>query len=370
MKFIIKKEVLIEGLNNVSKAISSKNLIPILAGIKFDLTGDGLYLSASDTDISIQSFISKDDIVSIEEEGSIVIYGKYIVEIIKKLPNTDILLEVIDGYKMLITTENSKFDLNGINPSEFPNLALEESKEPIILKNSDFKSLINKVSFACSQSENRPILTGINFIIKDNVLEVLATDSYRLAKNSINIDYNNGNEINIVIPSRNLLELVKIIDDSSNIEMHLFNNKVLFKYRNMLFQSRLLNGTYPTNASVIPKNFDIIFNVNIDLLYNMIDRASLLTSDKDKNTIKLILDKENLIILSNSPEIGKVEEKINLKTGNEINISFSSKYMMEALRSYEYEEVMVCINNEISPIVLKSKKDENLVQLLLPIKTY
>lgn len=370
MKFVIKKEYLIEGLNNVSKAISSKNLIPILAGIKFELTKGGLYLSASDTDISIQSFIDKENILEINELGSIVIYGKYIVEIVRKLPNTNITFEVLDGYKMLITTENSEFNLNGINPNEFPNLYLEETKEPIIFKNSEFKALINNVAFASSQSETRPILTGINFLINNDVLEVLATDSYRLAKYSILVDKIKSNEINVVIPCRNLVELTKIIDDNGNIEMHLFNNKVLFKYKNILFQSRLLNGTYPTNSSVIPSNFDITFEVEVNTLYNMIDRASLLTSDKDKNTIKLMLNKDELIILSNSPEIGKVEERLKLVTNKEINISFSSKYMMEALKSFETEKVMICMNNDISPIIIKSLQNNNLIQLLLPIKTY
>ena len=114
MKFVVKKEILLDSLNNTSKAISTKNLIPILTGIKFDLKEDGLYLYASDTDVSIRSFISKDKLTSLDEVGSIVIGGKYIVEIIRKLPDTDISIEVLDGYKMLISTSNTEFNLNGI----------------------------------------------------------------------------------------------------------------------------------------------------------------------------------------------------------------------------------------------------------------
>ena len=227
MKFIIKKEILMENLNNVSKAISSKNLIPILSGIKFELNKKGLFLSASDTDISIECFIDKENIVNIYSEGSIVIGGKYIVELVRKLPSTDITIEVIDGYKMLITTENSSFNLNGINPNEFPNLYLEETKEPITLNTNLFKEIINQTSFTASSSETRPILTGINFKINNNVLEVIATDSYRLAKKKIDVDVNVDN-INVVIPCRNLLELSKIItDDNINLEIHLFTNKLV-----------------------------------------------------------------------------------------------------------------------------------------------
>ena len=116
MKFIVKKEILLESLNNTARAISTKNLIPILTGIKFDLKDDGLYLYASDTDVSIRSFIPKSELTSLDEVGSIVIGGKYIVEIVRKLPNTDISIEVIDGYKLIISTDNTEFNLNGINP--------------------------------------------------------------------------------------------------------------------------------------------------------------------------------------------------------------------------------------------------------------
>ena len=213
MKFIIKKNVLLENLLNTSKAISSKNLIPILTGIKFDLKKEGLYLSASDSDISIRTFIKKEDIVEIMETGSVVIGGKYIVEIVRKLPDDDIVIEVLDGYNMIVSTEGTEFNLNGINPQEFPNLSFEESKDPIIINPNIFKNIINQTSFATSMSETRPLLTGINFKLKDNVLEVIATDSYRLARKKINLDTENNNSFDIVIPSKNLLELIKIADD-------------------------------------------------------------------------------------------------------------------------------------------------------------
>ena len=170
MKFIVKKEILLESLNNTARAISTKNLIPILTGIKFDLKDDGLYLYASDTDVSIRSFIPKSELTSLDEVGSIVIGGKYIVEIVRKLPNTDISIEVIDGYKLIISTDNTEFNLNGINPDEFPNLDLDETKEPIVINNGLFKDIINQTVFAISQSETRPLLTGINFRIFNNTL--------------------------------------------------------------------------------------------------------------------------------------------------------------------------------------------------------
>ncbi len=371
MKFIIKKNILLENLLNTSKAISSRNLIPILTGIKFDLTKEGLYLSASDSEISIRTFIKNDDITEVSEFGSVVISGKYIVEIIRKLPDADISIEVLDGFNMIIQTEGSEFNLNGVDPNEFPNLDLEDTKNPIILNPVIFKTIVNQTFFATSISETRPLLTGINFKLNGDNLEVIATDSYRLAKKETPLTDKYETDFNIVIPSKNLVELARMLDDDNeNINLHIFNNKVLFKYKNIIFLSRLISGTYPVSSNIIPNDFKVDIECDYDMLYDMIDRASLLTSDKDKNTIKLSLKDKELTISSNSPEIGKVEEKISIDNDGDITISFSSKYMLEAIKSFNSEKVHILMNDDNSPIIIKSDDDNTLVQLVLPIKTY
>ena len=371
MKFIIKKNTLLENLLNTSRAISSRNLIPILTGIKFELKEEGLYLSGSDSDISIRTFIKKDDITEIIETGSIVISGKYIVEIIRKLPEADISIEVIDGFNMIIQTEGSEFNLNGIDPNEFPNLDLEETKNPIIINTDVFKNIVNQTFFCTSLSETRPLLTGVNFKLADEKLEIIATDSYRLARKEIKLKDKYESEFNIVIPSKNLVELARMLDDDKeNISMHVFSNKVLFKYKNIIFLSRLISGTYPVTSNIIPTEFKVDILCNYSDLYEMIDRASLLTSDKEKNTIKLTLKNKELIISSNSPEIGKVEEKITIDNKGEIAISFSSRYMLDAIKSFNSEKVHILMNNDNSPIIVKCDDEKTLVQLALPIKSY
>ena len=373
MKLVVKKEILLESLNNTARAISTKNLIPILTGIKFDLKDDGLYLYASDTDVSIRSFIPKNKLTSLEETGSIVIGGKYIVEIIRKLPNTDISIEVIDGYKMIVSTDNTEFNLNGINPNEFPNLDLDETKEPIVINNGIFKDIINQTVFAISQSETRPLLTGINFRINNGELDVIATDSYRLARKLVAIDKVDESDINIVIPGKNLVELTKMLDnDEDSLELHLFSNKVLFKQNNLLFQSRLVSGNYPNVNNLIPSDSFLKITANLSNLYDVIDRASILTSDKEKNIVTLETNKNLLIVRSSSAEIGRVEEKMNITKDNEeeIKISFSAKYMMDALRSFEGDTVELAFEGEVKPIIIKDVEDPNLTQLVLPIRTY
>ena len=183
MKIIIKKEILLEGLNKVSKALSAKNLVPALAGIKFDLNKKGLTLTASDNDITIENFIPKD-----KDNMEIIIQGKYILDIIRKIPNEKINLEVFDDSKLTISTETSEYNLNGINKKEYPNISLEESKNPIKIDGKDFKEMISQTAFAVSSDESRPQLTGINIKITVDELECNATDSYRLARKVLKIN--------------------------------------------------------------------------------------------------------------------------------------------------------------------------------------
>ena len=375
MKFTIKKEVLMEAINKVSKAISSRNVIPVLAGIKFELTSKKLVLTASDNDITIQTFINCDDeeIIKVKEEGSIIIQGKYISDIVRKLPDKYINIEVVDELKILIYTENSEFNLNGISESEYPNIDLGESKSHIELSPSVLKEIVNQTAFATSIDENKAILNGINFNITGDMLECNATDSYRLARKVIKLEKNSKENQNIVIPSRNLVEFTRIIDDSNEmVEIHIFNNKILFKYQNLLFQSRLINGTYPNTSNLLPKDYLVKLHFNINNFYDVVDRVSILTSDKDKNTVTLETDGNNLIMKSSSAEIGRVEEKMTVEKDQDIDVkvSFSSKYMMDALKSFSTETVELHFVGEIKPILLKSSEDESLTQLVLPIRTY
>ena len=375
MKFTIKKDILLDALLKVSKAISTKNLIPVLAGIKFELKKKKLTLTASDNDITIQTTIESlnDDDFKIENEGSIIIQGKYILDIVRKLPDEYINVEVIDELQIMIFTENSEFNLNGLSESEYPNIGLEESKKKIDIKSGLFKNIVYQTAFATSNEESKPILTGINFNIAGNILEVNSTDSYRLARKVVELEKSSEENYNIVIPSRNILEFTKILGDNEEIvELHIFNNKILFKNDNLKFESRLINGTYPNTSNLLPEDSVLVVSTNLSDFYNVIDRVSILTSDKEKNIVTLETNGNILTLKSSSAEIGRVEEKMNINKNNkeDIKISFSAKYMMEALKSFSTETVDLHFVGEIKPILIKSTEDPSLTQLVLPIRTY
>ncbi len=373
MKFEIKQETLIEHLNYVIKGISNKNIIPVLNCIKFELETDGLYLMSTDNEIAIKTFIPASDIEHIDKTGDIVVSGRFIYDIIKKLPNTIVSIEEVVDQKILITTTNSSFHLNCNRADEFPTLDLNENQKPVVISKKVFKNIIRQTAFATSSQESRPILTGINMKITNNILECTATDSYRLASKRVELESPLEEEINITIPTRNLNELMKLInEEEGEIELHIFNNKVIFKFESIVMMSRLLNGTYPDTSKLIPETYELTIQVKLNDLYAAIDRASLLTNESDKNTIKLESNGNIITISSNIPEIGNVEETIEVEKDNdhEIKIAFSSKYMIDALKSLESEEIVLLLNGEIKPIIIKNPESDDLTQLILPIRTY
>lgn len=370
MKFTIEKSVILDALNNVSKAISSRNIIPILNGIKFELKKEGLYLTASDSELNIKQLIDIKDIKKVDKEGIIIIQSKYLLDIIRKMPSDTIDFEVVDGLKVKIFTENSQYNLNCMEASEYPTIKIEESKDPIIINSNKLKNIIHQTIFAISTQELRPLLTGLNLKIMGDTLECVATDSYRLAKKTEKIE--NKSEVNIIIPGKNVMELEKTLPNDENVEVHIFNNKVLFKFLNIYFQTNLLAGNYPNTNNLIPTEFKYIVKINLNEFFSSIDRAALLTQGKDKNIVKMIVNDNKMIINSFASEIGKVEETLNIESNNKekLEISFSSKYMIEALKTFKDENILLLLNSDIKPIIIKSVEDESLIQLILPIKTY
>ncbi len=372
MKMVIEKRILMEGLNCVSKALSTRNIIPVLNGIKFELTKKGLYLTATDNDITIRNFIDKKNIISIDEVGCTIVYGKTLLTTISKLQNTNITVENFENNEVSFKTETGGiYDFPCFNEEDFPNINLEESKNPVVLDGIKFREIINNTSFACSLQESRPLLTGVNIKIIGNLFECVATDSYRLSKVIINIDKMYDENINIVVPARNINELSKIIESEEAVEIHVFSNKALFKFGNIMFQTSLLNGNYPNTDNSIPKDFKYRIKANLKDFYNLLDTASSLTQSKEKNIVDLEINNNELIISANSLE-GKGKDKIQIENElkNNIKISFSVRYMLDALKVFNKENIYILLNGEISPIILKEEENNELIELILPMKTY
>ncbi len=373
MRFIISRNSLVNALNIVSKAVTNKTPIAVLTGIKFDLSNEGLTLIGSDTDLSISTFIKTEEgdnkIITIFETGSCVLNAKYVTDIMRKLEGERVEIELVDGNLVRIVDQKSNFNLNSINVSEFPFIDFSFDNNIIKLKGDVLKQIISQTKFATSQKETRPILTGVNFKVDGNVLETVATDTYRLAKKQTIIG--DTAYFNVTIPARNLDEISKIIDGGEEVIVNFFEKKVMFKINETIISSRVISGIYPDTSKLIPDMFENTLDTLTNEFVSAIDRASLLSSDRN-NIVKLSLNKEKVEISSRSQEVGSVVEKIaNYEyVGNKFDISFSAQYIIDAIKAIGSNDIELCFNGEMKPFIVKNKEDNSVIQLVLPVRTY
>ncbi|WP_404446694.1 DNA polymerase III subunit beta [Sutcliffiella horikoshii] len=378
MKFIIQRDKLVQSVQDVLKAVSSRTTIPILTGIKIVATEEGVTLTGSDSDISIESFIPCEEDgsenVEVKTAGSVVLQARFFSEIIKKLPMDTVEMEVQSQYVTTIRSGKSEFNLNGQDAAEYPHLPQVEEQNVFRVPTDLLKNIIRQTVFAVSTSETRPILTGVNWKLENHELTCIATDSHRLALRKAKVDAENDITCNVVIPGKSLNELNKILDDTNELlDIVVTENQVLFKAKNILFFSRLLDGNYPDTSRLIPAESKTDITVTTKDFLQAIDRASLLAREGRNNVVKLAtLESDTLEVSSNSPEVGKVVEQVqsNSIDGEELKISFSAKYMMDALKALEGNEILINFTGAMRPFVIKTLHDDSMLQLILPVRTY
>ena len=378
MKFEIMRDKLLDGLSDVMKAISQKVAIPILTGIKIEVDEKGMTLTGSDSDITICTFIPAEDngeqIIRVAEKGSIVLQAKVFSEIVRKLPTNEVIIEVVNGLQTHIQSGKSEFHLIGLDPEDYP--VLPEVKDDYLfsLPADLMKSIIRETVFAVSQQETRPVLTGVLWEAKNGGLACIATDSHRLARRLTIPEEMPEVPFSVVIPGKSLQELNKILPDNGElVDIVIADQQVLFKTRGVLFYSRLLEGNYPDTSRLIPLEYKTSVTVNGRLLLQAIDRASLLAREERNNIVRFSANEGKVIeISSNSPEVGKVEELVEAigVTGEELNISFSAKYMMDALKAIDGQDITIQFTGAMRPFILKSVDDDSILQLILPVRTY
>ncbi|MTV19237.1 DNA polymerase III subunit beta [Staphylococcus delphini] len=376
MEFSIQRDYFITQLNDTLKAISPRATLPILTGIKIDATNEGIVLTGSDSEISIEITIPNQvdgqEIINVVEPGSVVLPGRFFVDIIKKLPGKEVKLSTNEQFQTLITSAHSEFNLSGLDPDQYPLLPQVSSDDALQLPVKVLKNIIAQTNFAVSTSETRPVLTGVNWLIQQNELICTATDSHRLAVRKLKLEEEIEDK-NVIIPGKALAELNKIMTDSEDhIDIFFASNQVLFRVGNVNFISRLLEGHYPDTSRLFPENYEIKLGLNNSDFYHAIDRASLLAREGGNNVIKLSTGDTQIELSSTSPEIGTVKEEVpaNDVEGGNLKISFNSKYMMDALKAIDNEEVEVEFFGTMKPFILKPKDDDTVTQLILPIRTY
>lgn len=379
MKFTINRPAVINQLNNVLRAISSKTTIPILTGLKMVVTDHSVILTGSDADITIESTLDASDSsygLSIEEPGAIVLPARFFNEVIKKLPDKQATIEVFNGLQVRITSGTAEFTINGQDANNYPHLPEVESENTVELASDMLREVIDQTRIAVSKQESRPILTGIHVTLNNGILTAVATDSHRLAQRKVELPETADRDFDIVLPGASMTELAKMIaDEKDGVKMQITENQALFIFGNTHFYSRLLEGNYPETSRLIPESSDTRLEITASDLLASIERASLLSHESRNNVVKLSVNPENKIatVSGTSADVGNVEEEINADqiVGNPLEISFNPDYMRDALKSFGQTKILISFTTALRPFTLVPTEEKaNFVQLITPVRTY
>lgn len=367
MKFSCKQQILSKALNIVSKAVTSRTTIPILKGILLKVDENGLLtMSASDLDLTIEKTFQVEDF----QPGEIVVQAKLFGDIIRKLPNENILVENQDN-NVMISCSNSQFNIVGSSSDEFPKLSLsEEEREKVVFDKEILKDMIKKTSFAASIDESRGVITGVLLEMTEESLNMVSLDGFRMAiaresiKNSI--------EKKVIIPAKIISEIAKIISESETeektVDMYINDKRVTFVIEDIKVVLRLLDGEFIKYNEILPSESKIKVIVNKSDLLESIERASLLAKVGKNNLVKFDIVENNIEITSKSEE-GNVKENVIIsKLGDDLVIGFNSKYIIDALKAIDDEEISLLFNNSVSPCLIRPINGNHYEYLVLPVR--
>ncbi|BDD41669.1 DNA polymerase III subunit beta [Streptococcus ruminantium] len=376
IQFSINKTAFLQALNITKRAISTKNAIPILSTVRISVTSEGITLTGSNGQISIEHFISTQDEnagLLISSSGSILLEAGFFINVVSSMPDLVIDFNEIEQKQVVLTSGKSEITLKGKEADQYPRLQEVPASKPLILETKVLKQTINETAFAASQQESRPILTGVHFVLTDNKnLKTVATDSHRMSQRKLVLD-KPGDDFNVVIPSRSLKEFAAVFtDDIETVEVFFSNNQILFRSEHISFYTRLLEGTYPDTDRLIPTDFKTTAIFDTAKLRHSMERARLLSNATQNGTVKLEIVNHVVSAHVNSPEVGRVNEEIDTLevAGEDLIISFNPTYLIEALKAISSEQVKISFISSVRPFTLvPSGEDEDFIQLVTPVRT-
>ena len=376
INFSINKNLFLQALNTTKRAISLKNAIPILSTVKIDVTNEGITLIGSNGQISIENFISiknEDAGLLVTSSGSILLEATFFINVVSSLPDVTLDFKEIEQKQIVLTSGKSEITLKGKDADQYPRIQEISASNPLMLETSVLKNIINETAFAASTQESRPILTGVHFVLTENKnLKTVATDSHRMSQKKIVLE-KNGDNFDVVIPSRSLREFSAVFtDDIETVEIYFTNNQLLFRSENISFYTRLLEGNYPDTDRLIPTEFTSIVTFDKNNLRYAMERARLLSNATQNGTVKLEIINGVVSAHVNSPEVGRVNEEIDTESisGQDLTISFNPTYLIDSLKAINSEKVTISFISAVRPFTLKPSDDtENFIQLITPVRT-
>ena len=363
MKIICNKSNLVKGVSIVSKAVPSKTTMPILECILIDATMDIIRLTANDMELGIQTEIEGE----IVDRGMIAIDARIFFEIVRKLPDSDITIETDDRLQTVITCEKAKFDISGKPGEEFSYLPVIEKENSIEISQFTLKEVIRQTIFSISDSESNKMMGGELFEIRNNVLRVVSLDGHCISIRRIELKEEAADK-KLIVPGKTLIEISKILsgEAESMVSISYTSNHIVFEFDNTVVVSRLIEGDYFKIDQMLSSDYETKVKINKKELLNCIDRATLLIKEGDKKPIIIQIGDE-LMELRMKSQIGSMNDEIEIaKEGKDLLIGFNPKFLIDALRVIDDEEVTLYLMNAKAPCFIKDE-EESYIYLILPV---
>ena len=363
MKISCSKEILMNGINIVSKAVSTKSAMSSLQCILIESSLSEIRLIANDIELGIETIIEG----NIIEAGRIALDAKLLSDIVRKLPNSEILIETNASYQANIRCERSKFNIPGTSGDDFNYLPEVEKNKYISLSQFTLKEVIRQTIFSISDQENTKIMTGELFEVNGDILKVVSLDGHRISIRNIELKESYENK-KVVVPGKSLIEVSKIIPGSTEEMVNLFitDNHIIFEFDNTTVVSRLIEGEYFKIEQMLSSDYETKVKINKRELLDCIDRATLLVKEGDKKPIIMNITDDKMELKINS-FIGSMNEEIDItKDGKDILIGFNPKFFIDALRVIDEEEVTLYMVNPKAPCFIKDDEDKY-IYLILPV---
>lgn len=364
MKFFCNPSELSDALTVVSKALPSKNTIPILEGIKILAEGATVTLTATDLEL----FIEKKIKAEIKLEGETVVIGRFFTDFIKKLINIpEIELEKIEE-RIVIRYGDNETEIQCLNEDTFPLISPVDSEKSFIVKESDLKDVLDRTMFCVAMDDTRPILKGCLLEVEEDTLTAVALDGYRLAVSKTPVKEAKG-EISIIVPGKTLNEISRIFADSEDeIKVNVQKNNILFDLDHTKITTRLIEGEYLQYKKIIPISYGTNIVINKNELEDGLDRASLIVRNKKNNYLKLTINNNSIVIKSNS-EVGSIRESLKCTLeGKDIEIAFNSKYLFDALNKIKEDYIRIEFTGSNAPAVIKPIEGDKFKYIILPVR--
>ena len=363
MKIVCSKSNLVKGVNIVSKAVPSKTTMPILECILIDANMDVIKLTSNDMELGIQTEIEGEII----KHGMIAIDAKIFSEIVRKLPDNDVIIETDENLQTTITCEKAKFNISGKSGEDFAYLPIIEKNETIVVSQFTLKEVIRQTIFSIADNESNKLMTGELFEIHDNILRVVSLDGHRLSIRKIELKQQYSDK-KIVVPGKTLMEVSKILSGEAESEvcMYFTNNHIVFEFDRTVVVSRLIEGEYFKIDQMLSNDYETKVKINKKELLNCIDRATLLVKEGDKKPIIINIGDE-IMELKIKSQLGSMNEDIVInKEGKDLMIGFNPKFLIDALRVIDDEEVTLYLMNAKAPCFIKDD-NETYIYLILPV---